>query len=61
MDIITTIIAIILALVIIGWLIKIAINAFAFIFALVVSWILVPQENRAAFFADLCDKIYKKK
>jgi len=44
-----------------GYIVKLVGNAFAFIFALVMCWILVPQENRAVYFANLCDNMFNKK
>ena len=61
MDIIITVLVGAIFLIALGYCIKMLSNVFAFIFALVLSWILIPQENRAFFFADICDRMFKGK
>ena len=41
--------------------VKIIGNCFAVVFALVLSWILVPQQDRAQFFALMCNGMFNKK
>ena len=61
MDIIITIAVVALCLVALGFVIKMMANVFAVIFALVFSWILIPQGQRAFFFADICDRMFNNK
>lgn len=61
METVAMILGALLCIVVLGYVIKMLGNAFAFIFALVMCWILVPQENRAVYFANVCDNMFNKK
>lgn len=60
MEIATIIISTILALIVIGFLIKSLGNIFAFVFGLILTCMLIPQGQRRDFFTDLCNRMYKK-